>query len=417
MCTLINTNENEKKSANNNGFSFPVFSGETNHEYNSKSTICEDYSTKFNIQKNTNFYCINIDWFEIVCKTLEPLKYIFSRNQNNHIQIESKSVCNNTYFLKHYKIYFYGDEAFDVYSKPKKPPYKRNEVLIKVNNKLLYSNKYYCYLLELMNVFGFTYVRFNRLDIALDGVDILKLIEILNKYGKSHTVQINNDAISILPTKFNKKELRYPSYAIGKNKSGLSATVYNKSDEIEIKNKHYITDYWEENNIDIKNVGRFEIRLNSKYLRKYNLNVKDIEQLTDASFIGSIFTNEVKPWLKFYRVRKSDFLKYKKETAIKKGRKIRFIRWNKIPTKMESLKTIDYVSNNFVVSARNSIAFNLRDILLHPNTTTTAQVEIITKYAVDYGLVDYTKNKIIYLFENNNANPYKKRLYELDFNE
>ena len=45
------------------------------------------------------------------------------------------------------------------------------------------------------------------------------------------------------------------------------------------------------------------------------------------------------------------------------------------------------------------------------------EIEIITKYAVNYDLVNYIKNKIIFLFKNNAQHPFKRQLYELDFKE
>ena len=411
----INTQNFKRKSANNNGFSFPESSGSTNPEYYLTSTTCNDQELNYNIQKNANFYCICTDWIEFVCKTNQSIELTFQNNQNTHITIEKKSVCNNPNFLNLHRIYFNGIEVFDIFSKPNYSFYKKDEVLIKVHNALLYSSRYFNDVLKLLEVFELNYIRLSRIDIALDGTDIIRLVDILNKFDDSHTIQINNDAISILPTKLNKKELRYPSWTIGKGKSGISANIYNKSDEIKSSGKNYITDYWKTNNIDTENVGRFEIKLKGKRLEKYNLNLMDLEQLSNPEFIGSMFTNEVKPWVKFYRIRKKDYLNHKKEVAIKKGREIRFIKWNKIPITMKSLKTFDYVPTNSVVNARNTISFNLHEILVHPNTSTTAQINIIRKYAVDYGLVDFTKNKIINLFENNNANPYKKRLDELDF--
>lgn len=411
----INTKNFEKKLANNNGFSFPEFSGLTNSEYYSTSTIYPEQTLKNNIKKNVNFYCINVDWLEIVCKTIEPINNIFIRNQNAHIQIESKSFSDNPNYLKHHKIYFYGDEVFNIYSNPNNRKHKKDEVSIKFNNELLYTDRYYDYLLKLMNTFDLTYLRLGRLDIALDGTDIMKVIDLCNKHSRRHTIQTNNDAISILPTKFNKKKIRYLSWAIGKSKSGLSATVYNKSDEIKTNGKNYITDYWVKNNIDTENVGRFEIKLNGTRLRKYGLDLCELEKLVDAEYIGALFTNEVKSWLRFYRVRKKDFLNHKKEVTLKKGSEIQFIKWNKIPVKMDLLKTIEYVPNNSVLNARNTIAFNLREILVHPNTTTSAQFDIIKKYTIDYSLESYTENKIKILFENNSQHPCKRRLDALDF--
>jgi len=251
-----------------------------------------------------------------------------------------------------------------------------------------------------------TFVRYAKLDIALDGTDILNQVDILNKWAKSYTVQSNNDSISILPTAFSKKEHRWLSWSMRKGKSGISARIYNKTDEIAQTKKEYIADYWRKNGIPTENVGRFEIQMNYKRLKKYQLNLSSLEQLSDAGFVGAIFTSEVKSWLRFYRVRRKDMLNHKKEYAISKGKEIQFIKWERIPVKMELLQINNHITNGSVINARNTISFTLREILKHPDTSTTAQVEVIHKYANDYLLKDYVRSTVINLFHGDTKNQY-----------
>jgi hypothetical protein len=54
---------------------------------------------------------------------------------------------------------------------------------------------------------------------------------------------------------------------------------------------------------------------------------------------------------------------------------------------------------------------------VHPHTSTTAQVEIIQKYASDYHLQDYVKFKIRTLFGDEVKSPYIQILKSLVINE
>lgn len=241
----------------------------------------------------------------------------------------------------------------------------------------------------------------------------MKVIALLNKSVQSHTIQSSNGKVEVLPTKFNKKELRLISWSIGKRQSGISATVYDKSDEITKSGKDYIADYWKDNGIDTDSVGRFEVHLNYIRLKKYGIDLSSLEQLKNAEYIGSLFTKEVRPWQMFYRVHRKDILNHKKEVAIRKGREIRFIKWNKLPQRMELLQINNHTAKRMDICARNTISFNLREILLHPNTSTTAQVDILEKYAIDYHLQDYVSHKIRDLFGSNIKSPYNEILKPL----
>ena len=53
-----------------------------------------------------------------------------------------------------------------------------------------------------------------------------------------------------------------------------------------------------------------------------------------------------------------------------------------------------------------AFSFTLNEILLRPNTSTTAMVETVQKYATDYDLKEYLKYKLIRLFGNEVKSPY-----------
>jgi hypothetical protein len=400
----INTAKTQNDSAINNGFSFPDYSGSTNIIYSATSTANQACNIKYLDNPSDNLYAICVDWIEFICSWSEPIDLAY--DNNSVFTVEKISVHHNPNFRYLHRIYSNSVEVCDIYSCPNNSTHAFNEVSIKIANALLYTIYYHHTINRLLNEFGLTFVRFARLDIALDGTDILNQVDMLNKWAKSYTVQSNNDAISILPTAFNKKEHRWLGWSVGKGKSGISARLYDKAKEIAQTKKEYITDFWRKNGIHTTDVGRFEIQLNYKKLKRYQLNLLSLEQLSDAGFVGAIFTNEVKSWLRFYRVRRKDMLNHKKEYAISKGKEIQFIKWGKIPAKIELLQINNHITNGSVINARNNISFNLREILKHPDTSTTVQVEVIHKYANDYQLQDYVRSTIKNLFRGDNNNQY-----------
>ena len=92
-------------------------------------------------------------------------------------------------------------------------------------------------------------------------------------------------------------------------------------------------------------------------------------------------------------------LNHKKETAIKRGREIPFIKWNHLPNRIDLLEFNNHIPNPSIFNARSNISFNLREILKHPNTSTTAQVDVIEHYAKEYHLEDYVHRKIRVLYQ------------------
>ena len=409
----INTGQSEKKVPSsrkkpvyNNGFSFPMFSGSSNFCYHSTATVLEDKPIQKKVSEKNNIYSISVDWLEFICTWDNPIEKSYLNNTNKKIIVEKISSNKNLNFRNLHRVYMDGVEVCDIFSGANNSSHKHNEVSIKVANAQLYSIGYLVKIREVLEAFKLKYHRMARLDIALDGPEIMRFDIYLNRYTKSPTIQRNNDAIKILPTAFNKKEHHWLSWSIGSGKSGISARFYDKTEEISKSCKDYISEYWELNNITTDRVGRFEVQLNYKRLEKYGIDFEGLANLTNAEYIGAIFTNEVQPWFKLFRVRKRDMMEHKKEVAIKKGHELRLIRWNHIPKKMELLQYCDHQSNAPRINAQRSISFTLREILRYPNTSCTAQVDIIEKYATDYHLQDYVSHKIRDLFGSDIKSPY-----------
>lgn len=403
----------EKKSTYNNGFSNPAISGSTNLRYNSDSTALDNITLQYQDAKKHNIYSINVDWVEFICVWTNPIELTFKKCANQRVKAEKISSHRNPNFRNLHRVHMDGVEVCDIFSGINNGTHGYNEVSLRIANHQLYSIGWSTKIREVLDYFDLSFKRIARIDIALDGQELMRFDTCLNKFVRSPTIQRNNDTIKILPTAFNKKEHHWLSWSIGSSKSGISARFYDKTEEITKSGKDYIYQYWLRNNISTDRVGRFEVQLNYRRLKKYGIDLNGLENLINADYIGAIFTNEVEPWFKLFRVRRRDMLEHKKEVAIKRGHELRLIKWNHIPKEMKLLQFCDHQSNASRINAQRSITFTLREILRYPNTSTTAQTEIIKKYATDYQLQDWLSNKIRDVFGNEIKSSYLEILKPL----
>lgn len=352
-------------------------------------------------------YAICSDWVEFICTWEEnPIALEYVNHTNGEIILERISVHNNPNFRYLHRIYRKGVEICDIFSSTNNGTHAYNEVSIKVSNSLLYTTTWVDSIRYVVSYFKLVFKRMARWDIALDGQDILRLDDILNKNAKSHTIQCSNNTIKFLPMDFDKKNLRWLGWNIGRKKSGISARTYNKTREIVKSGKGYVEEFWHRNRINSEEVGRFEIQLNYSRLKKYRIDLSNMNMFTNAEYLGTIFRQEVESWLRFYRVRRKDFLNCKKETAIRRGNEIRFIKWNHLPNRTDLLEYNTHTPQTDRINARNSISHNLREILKHPETSTTAQVDVVEHYAKKYQLEEYVQRKIRWLFRLEIESPY-----------
>lgn len=409
--SYINTKKIENGLTNNNGYHIPNFSANTQNEYYSTSTTYNHIFHHEKVVNNYNFYSINIDWLQFICTSTKSMSEIIVNNIDRNIFFDRIEFHHNVNFKKLHKVFIDGDEICEIYSEPNNSSHKKNEFSIKVNNHILYQNNGLEVVDNLIHNIGLNFNRISRIDIALDGADILKIINMLIKYSKSANIQCNNDKIEILPTAFKKKEHKWLSWSIGNIQSGISATVYDKKKEILTSNKNYINNYWNSNKIDTNSVGRFEVKLTYRKLRKYKID--NIICLSSAEFIGTIFQKEVKNWLRFYRVRKKDIDNHKKETAIKRGHEIKFIKWNKLPKQVQLIEN-RYVSTSTYFNARNNISYLLKEIKKYPDDDMTTEIKTVKNIAVKYDLVKYLENKTNALFGVGHEDILKNLLYNSD---
>jgi len=383
----------------NNVYSFTSFSGNTNVIFNSNSTCCADERVVSAIQNQWKFYTINLDWFQFVCKT-KISGYALESCSSKRIKVRRTQTHNTSNYRFKYIVTLDGCEICEIFSQPNNTYQEYDDVSIKVNNAQLYCKDWVSRIKDVMNLLDFEFIRMTRIDIALDGGDLLKKMRIIDKFMVSQTVQTNSDNLSINPLKFRKHELKYDGFRIGDKAYQKTLIIYNKSDEILNKSgKTYISEFWQENGIDTnRKNGRCELYMGCRHLKKYQLS--SFDDFCNPEFLGRLFYDEVHDWSKFYHVRLKDYTKYRKSIAIKKGRELTFIHWNRLPKTSTPLVT--YTSEpNDICNAKRAVTFSLKEILKNKNCTSTEnKIRFIQDTTIEHNLFKDTNAKINDILKN-----------------
>lgn len=397
----INTKKNEIDiNAISNVYSFTSFSGNTNNNYTSTSTCYSDKKVESVIEKkSTNFYTINLDWFQFVCRT-DKIGSVLESYSSDRINIVKKQTNTNPNFRFRYIIWVDGCQLCEIFTVPNNNKHKSYEISVKINNAQLYTIDWAIRIYYLMNELGFTLISLTRIDIALDGNDIYKKMDLFRRYVRTKTVRINNENLIIDSVHFNKSELNWGSYTIGSKKYQKTAEIYNKSAEIKVSVKDYIAEFWKMNGLDTKDeVGRFEIKLGARHLKKYRIN--SFNDFCDASYIGKILADEVQNWLRFYQVSLNDITTHRKDIAIRKGRELKFIHWDKVPQTTIQLEKVNNVSDG-INEAKRVITHTISEIQKgYTFDSTETLIKFVEVTTTEYQIFNHTVTKVKAAINNN----------------
>ena len=241
----------------------------------------------------------NLDWLQLafICERLDLIDKVCQ------IQDFQTSVFE--------KIASYPDhehEMFNLSYMPKSKILKHNLLILKVNNKFLYSQQFRA---ELDNLIEFLELKFNnvtRIDYALDfqflraGLTGTRFMELLGnnkidlKYKGKKTI--------IYPTEHSKP----PEYVrFGNHSSEFNIYIYNKTKELqEQKDKPYIREQWK-NCEFLKNFPVFRLEISFKpdktkfFLNKDNHNsFNNLNNILNLNFHKNIFNYLIKNKFRFY---------------------------------------------------------------------------------------------------------------------
>lgn len=400
----INTSNFKIVPSISNVYSFTSFSGTTINNYTSTSTCSQDKQIEFSSEKCvSNFYTINLDWFQFLCQT-DKNGNVLESYSTNRIIIHKNQTHNNPNFKYKYTVAIDHCDLCDLYAIPINCKHKKNEISVKVHNSQLYT-KNWCFRINyILTELEFTLPTITKIDIALDGCDILSKKNLFRRYLRTKTVQISNNNLQINGNNFNKEALSWESYTIGSKKYQKTAELYDKTKEIKVSGKQYIYEFWVKNGLDTSNnIGRFELKLGLRHLSKYK--ISSFDKLCDAGYLGKIFIEEVNNWMKFYQVSLTHVQSYRKDIAIRKGKELKFILWDKLPKTIIPLEKCSIVSDG-IHEAKRVVTHTIGEILKEYSVDSThCLINFVEATATEYKIYGHTIKKII---SATNGNPVKK---------
>lgn len=232
-------------------------------------------------------YCISVDWFEVCC-------YGAPINQGDHavkgmkyqVVDEQKST---RVFKKLYKVTHRGLDYFYVQQEPISSALKRGLTLVKVANRVLYSEKYVSLLLDFLKYFHLQYKGVSRLDIAYDcnyfynGRSPKKFLhdyicKPLEEKGGIYLANVKKHVAFFEKSISSNAKYSYVKFGMGTG--GRSAYMYDKSVELrEVKDKPWIRKMWADNGLvddEKTHVWRSEISIKAQGKQLLNLDTGEL---------------------------------------------------------------------------------------------------------------------------------------------
>lgn len=180
-----------------------------------------------------------------------------------------------------------------IQSKPRSSKLNDKLTLIKIDNRVLYSQQYIRMLYELMDALNCTYKGVTRLDICYDcnkfsdGRSPSKFINqfIAKEVGeKGYVYRRGSDKFACYGSKSSSSKAKITSIRFGSEKSRIGCYIYDKTVELkEVKDKPWIRDMWKENGLvsdEKTHVFRSEISIKSQGMDILNMSTGELFRLS-----------------------------------------------------------------------------------------------------------------------------------------
>lgn len=236
--------------------------------------------------------CINVDWLQLftLCDVIEagPIEV-----QGRHMDVKLED-GETPLFLRKLSIRTMTGRIWaTILQCPRNKVITDRATMIKLENRVLYSNGFVDFAYSLMRALGATYKGITRIDLCCD----------FNKLSNGQTpqrfirkfvegvegepgdiVRVGSNKFFLVGTKDNVTRAKYNSIRFGSFKSKIGAYMYDKTLELqEVKDKPWIRKAWEEAGLvstDSKHVWRAEISISSEGTDVLNMGTGEIFRLS-----------------------------------------------------------------------------------------------------------------------------------------
>lgn len=184
-------------------------------------------------------------------------------------------------------IYYNGIKYGYYYYPTQKNSYLTGKVIhIGIANEIFYSNNWTENVKDFYSELadgGFPINKFYKIEVAFDTE--MRVIDKIDKMKKSTELYRLKSGVKNIQQHKGETTL---SHTFGDRYSDVYYAIYNKSKEIEKREKIYIRDYHQLNELTGR-VERIELRLKGDELKKINISQDSLDSLNQQNFLGGIF--------------------------------------------------------------------------------------------------------------------------------
>lgn len=244
---------------------------------------------------NTNF-AISVDWLQVYClskeiDTISAHEYLSANSGRKYVV----SDCDvQTAMFKHlFEVTSNNRTVATIECSPRSSRLKKNMVLIKLDNRVLYCEQYVAILYDLMTTLDVEYKGITRIDLCYDCVafnEFRSPSKFINNYVLRSDLQYNgisrkgSDEFTAHGKKARGSSSKINYLSFGSPQSRVRCYMYDKTLELqEVHDKPWIREVWENNGItsDEKNhVFRTEISIKSEGTDLLNMSTGELFRLS-----------------------------------------------------------------------------------------------------------------------------------------
>lgn len=221
-------------------------------------------------------FCISVDWLQtfnhaapLEAKNYVDGSYVFSVRKESH----ETALFKDVFTIKHNSVV-----VATVLQNPRSTAINPLATMVKLSNRILYSQKYIEYLYAINRAMNIHYKGITRLDLCYDcnalheGRDVGEFIRqyVCNEpLEEGHIIRRGSSAFTVHGSRNHTSIANMTSIRWGSPKNSVTAYCYNKTLELlEVKDKPWIREMWKRNGLESLTDDELLEKLNPKDKRK-----------------------------------------------------------------------------------------------------------------------------------------------------
>ena len=270
-------------------------------------------------------YVVNCDWFQVSVRNVRSLRFSHLDEIGNEVWSFKvlEGVEFNPYYARAMRVQYKEVDAFHLFLDPRHPEADKLDCALKVANRLLYCSDWADILRTFLRLTGFQVNHLQRVDICADfnyflpqqGVRPLNPAKFIRDYFSPPTTR-HDSYYRKGSNKFRaygeKTESRiyFETLSFGSRESPVQVNLYNKSRELEVKEKPWIREAWQAAGLqDTKEVRvwRVEFSMNPQgmsleHIKHDYFTELSLEQCATFTAINQLFVTLAQKYFVFYRL-------------------------------------------------------------------------------------------------------------------